>query len=109
MDTIVDECYRVLDEISAELRQRASQHMDNVIQPLPPFTHSDGEWIMNGEVKEGHIYELAFDGSDAHAEAIERTAGLSFLGDATEPYDSERPCHMTGEPTTRRVLLAKSY
>jgi hypothetical protein len=52
---------------------------------------------------------LAFNGSDAHAEIIERTTGLSFLGDATDPYESERPCHMTGEPTTRRVLLAKSY
>ena len=34
---------------------------------------------------------------------------LVFLGDATEPYAEERPCHMTGEMTTRRVLLAKSY
>ena len=65
--------------------------------------------LFRSEVKDGHIYELAFDGSDAHAEAIERTTGLSFLGDATEPYAEERPCHMTGEMTTRRVLLAKSY
>ena len=109
MDNIVDECYRVLDEISVELRARASQHMDDVVQPLPAFTELDGTWIMDEEVKDGHIYELAFNGSDAHAEAIERTTGLSFLGDATEPYAEERPCHMTGEPTTRRVLLAKSY
>ena len=57
----------------------------------------DGQWSMDGEVSDGHIYELAFDGSDARAEVIERTTGLSFLGDATDPYDSERPCHMTGE------------
>jgi prolyl-tRNA synthetase len=109
MDNIVDECYRVLGEISDELRSRASQHMDDVVQPLPSFIETDGQWSMDGEVKDGHIYELAFNGSDAHAEVIERTTGLSFLGDATDPYDSERPCHMTGEPTTRRVLLAKSY
>ena len=99
----------VLDEISDELRSRASQHMDDVVQPLPAFTEADGQWSMDGEVKDGHIYELAFDGSDAHAEIIERTTGLSFLGDATDPYDVEKPCHMTGEMTTRRVLLAKSY
>jgi prolyl-tRNA synthetase len=109
MDNIVDECYRVLDEISDELRSRAFQHMGDVIQPLPAFTESNGQWTMEGEVKDGHIYELAFNGSDAHAEVIERTTGFSFLGDATDSYDEERPCHMTGEPTTRRVLLAKSY
>ena len=109
MDAIVDECYRVLGEISDELRSRASQHMGDVVQPLPEFEHHDGEWVMNGEVKDGHIYELAFDGTDAHAEAIERTTGFAFLGDATEPYEEPRPCHMTGEPTVRRVLLAKTY
>ena len=109
METIVDECYRVLDEISQELRSRASQHMDDVVQPLPPLVQTDGVWTLEGDVKDGHIYELAFDGSDADAEVIERTTGFSFLGDATEPYADVRPCHLTGEMTTRRVLLAKSY
>jgi hypothetical protein len=80
-----------------------------VVQPLPPMVNEGGAWRLDGEVKDGHIYELAFNGSDAHAEAIERATGMSFLGDATDPYESERACHMTGEPTTRRVLLAKSY
>ena len=109
MDTIVDECYRVLDEISEELRSRASQHMDDVIQPLPTFKQEEESWSMEGDVKDGHIYELAFDGSDADAELIERMTGMSFLGDATEPYVNERPCHISGNMTTRRVLLAKSY
>ena len=109
MDNIVDECYRVLGEISDELRSRASQHMDDVVQPLPSFIEKDGQWSMDGEVKDGHIYELAFDGSDAHAEVIERSTGRCFLGDASDPYDSVRPCLMTGVMTTRRVLLAKSY
>lgn len=109
MESIVDECYRVLEEISEELRLRASQHMGDVVHPLPEFEHSDGDWTMKGEVNDGHIYELAFDGTDAHAEIIERTTGFAFLGDATEPYGKPRPCHMTGEPTVRRVLLAKTY
>ena len=109
MDTIVDECYRVLDEISEELRSRASQHMDDVVQPLPTFKQEKGSWTMEGDVKDGHIYELAFDGSDADAELIEQITGMSFLGDATELYVNERPCHVSGNMTTRRVLLAKSY
>ena len=83
--------------------------MDNVIQPLPEFTELDGTWTMNGEIKDGHIYELPFDGNDAHAEVIERTTGLAFLGDSTDDYLQERPCHMSGKPTKRRVLLAKTY
>ena len=60
-------------------------------------------------VEDGKIYELAFDGTDAHAETIERKTGLSFLGDATEQYEHERPCFMSGKPTTRKVILAKTY
>ena len=55
-----------------------------------------------------NIYEVAFDGTDAHAETIERTTGLSFLGDSTTPYDKEQPCFMSGKMTTRRVILAKT-
>ena len=49
------------------------------------------------------------DGTDAHAEAIERLTGFAFLGDSTDEYLEARPCHMSGTPTTRRVLLAKTY
>ena len=96
---IAEECKRVLNEISDELRARADAHAGNVIVPLTSLE----------SVEDGKIYEMAFDGTDSHAETIERTTGMSFLGDATEPYESERPCFMSGKPTTRRVLLAKSY
>ena len=109
MDTIVQSVNEVLDEISDVLRMRSTEHMEHVIQSLPEFIETDGEWRMDGDVKDGHIYELPFDGSDAHAEAIERATGFTFLGDSTQPYEDERPCHMSGKPTTRRVLLAKTY
>lgn len=99
MDNIIQECKRVLDEISDELRKRSRAHTEDVVIPLTDLD----------DVEDGKIYEMAFDGTDAHAETIERTTGLSFLGDATEPYDSERPCFMSGKPTTRRVILAKTY
>ena len=99
MDEIVNECRRVLEEISDELRKRSQIHTQDVVVPLVDLDN----------VEDGKIYELAFDGTDSHAEQIEKTTGLSFLGDATEPYADERPCFMSGKLTTRRVLLAKTY
>lgn len=97
--TIAEDCKRVLSEISDELRARAKSHTENVVIQLKDLEN----------VEDGKIYELAFDGTDAHAETIERTTGLSFLGDATDPYDEEKPCFMSGKMTTRRVILAKTY
>ena len=99
LDSIAEECKRVLNEISDELRTRAKAHTENVVIPLTDL----------GNVDDGKIYEMAFDGTDAHAETIERTTGLSFLGDSTTPYNEEQPCLMSGKMTTRRVILAKTY
>ena len=62
------------------------------------------------EVKDDHI-ELAFNGSDAHAEVIERMTGLSFLGmnrslmQNVLPYDgrNDDPARLA-----RQVLLSRS-
>ena len=99
LDNIVNECNRVLAEIADELRIRAAAHSENVVIPLTDLEN----------VEDGKIYEMAFDGTDAHAETIERTTGLSFLGDSTDAYGEEKPCFMSGKMTTRRVILAKTY
>ncbi|MDP6869703.1 MAG: His/Gly/Thr/Pro-type tRNA ligase C-terminal domain-containing protein [Candidatus Poseidoniaceae archaeon] len=99
MENIVENCTEVLSEISEVLRLRASEHCNNIIQTITDLN----------SIEDGKIYEMAFDGTDSHAETIERTTGLSFLGDATEPYAEERKCFMSGKPTTRKVLLSKSY
>ena len=109
MDNIVENCRKVLSEIAQELRNRSSTHMQDVIQQLPEFTNNDGKWEMKGEIIDGKIYQMAFDGSDAHAEVVERLTGLTFLGDATDEFDDEVKCHMSGKPTKRKVILAKTY
>ena len=109
MDDLPNSCISILDEISAELRNRSSAHMDDVIQPLPAFKEVDGTWVMDGEIVDGKIYQIPFDGTDAHAEAIERATSLTFLGDSTEEFDEELPCHMSGKMPLRRVILAKTY
>ena len=109
MDDLPNACKGILNDIAEELRKRSTAHMSDVVQPLPDFTEQDGAWIMNGEIEDGKIYEIPFDGTDAHAEAIERATSLTFLGDSTDEYETERPCHMSGKMTRRRVILAKTY
>ncbi len=75
---------------------------------FPPLNENDGTWVMEGEIEDGKIYQIPFDGTDAHAEAIERATSLTFLGDSTEDFDEEMPCHMSGK-MTRRVILSKTY
>jgi hypothetical protein len=55
------------------------------------------------------VYEFAFAGNDAEAEMIEKSTGLSFLGDSTKTYDEKKPCVFTGTLTNRRIYLAKTY
>ena len=109
MDNIAELCRQKLSEISDELRKRSAAHMDGVINELPQFTEENGSWSMKEEIKDGKIYQMPFEGTDAHAEIIEKATGLTFLGDATDEYDTEIPCHMTGKMTKRRVILAKTY
>jgi prolyl-tRNA synthetase len=109
LDGIEEACLTVLEEIANELRKRSHAHMEDVVQPLPAINLIDGEYVLDGEVEDGHIYELPFDGTDAHAEAIERLTGFAFLGDSTDHFEEARPCHMSGTPTLRRALLAKTY
>ena len=106
---IAELCWEKLSEISDELRIRSAAHMDGVINELPQFIEDNETWSMKGEINDGKIYQMPFEGTDAHAEIIEKATGLTFLGDATEDYDTELPCHMTGKMTKRRVILAKTY
>ena len=58
---------------------------------------------------DGHIYEVAFDGSDADAETLEKTTGLAILGDAMEPFADDQQCIVTGKTTRRRQHIARMY
>ena len=109
MDNIAELCWEKLSEISDELRNRSAAHMDGVINELPQFIEHNETWSMQGEINDGKIYQMPFEGTDAHAEIIEKATGLTFLGDATEDYDTELACYMTGKMTKRRVILAKTY
>ena len=108
-DNIVELCQNKLSDVAKELRRRSMEHITNVVVPLPKLSNNDGVWSFDGQIVDGKIYEIAFAGSDADAEVIERHTGLTFLGEATEAYESEKSCHMTRKMTKRRVILAKTY
>ena len=55
------------------------------------------------------IYEIAFEGTDADAEEIERMTGMTFLGDSMTPYDTENKCIITNKMTKRKVYISKTY
>ena len=109
VDDVVNQVREQLDNIANILRERAASHVDGRIKKFPKIGwKADGSMVFN-ELKEGTIYEMPFDGSDAHAEEIEKFSGFNILGDSVEEFAEERVCVVTGKPTKRRVYLARTY
>ena len=86
--------------VQTELNQRSRMHVDDCIIRLENLEQ---------EILDGHIYEVAFDGSDADAETLEKTTGLAILGDAMEPFADDQQCIVTGKTTRRRQHIARMY
>ncbi len=99
-----------LEAVADELRKRARKLKDTCMHTLPALERSGaGRLTLAEPVAPGRIYELPFDGSDADAGTVEELTGLSFLGDAREPFTKARKCAVTGESTKRCVWLARTY
>ena len=97
---IVSEVTNELNEVQQELSQRTSQIFSEMVQPLTS---------LDGEIVDGIIYEIAFDGNDADAESLEKSTGLTILGDYVVPFPDEKPCIISGRMTTKRNHLARMY
>lgn len=89
-----------LEDITTELKFKTSATKDEMVQRL---------LSLEDEIVEGIVYEIAFDGSDADAEVLEKTTGLTVLGDSVNPFTEEQPCIVTGKMTKRRNHLARMY
>ena len=89
-----------LDMVHTELTNRSHAHIDSCILQLQSLEQ---------EILEGHIYEVAFDGTDADAEILEKATGLTILGDAMSGYSEQQTCIVSGKTTTRKQHLARMY
>jgi len=100
LSTICEAVDGELDAIGVELLSRSAEHIGTCVKHLTD---------LDSPIEEGKIYEIAFDGNDADAELLEKTTGLTLLGDDVQPYSEEKPCIISGKMTTRRQHLARMY
>ena len=109
LDNLVETVQNQLESIGDEMMSNSLQHFNSHIQKLPSFTVDGDNLIFEESIQTDIVYEFAFAGNDAEAEMIEKSTGLSFLGDSTKLYDKEHPCVITGAMTNRKIYLAKAY
>ncbi|MDP6334343.1 MAG: hypothetical protein QF479_06875, partial [Candidatus Poseidoniaceae archaeon] len=100
LDDIVSAVSEQLSQIKDELFNRCNNTINSMIQKLTSIDQ---------EIEDSIIYEVAFDGNDSDAEILEKTTGLTILGDCITPYDSPQECLVTGKMTTRKQHLARMY
>ena len=100
LDDIVEGVRKQLELVHNELTDRSHSHLADCIIRLES---------MEQDILDGHIYEVAFDGSDADAELLEKTTGLTILGDAMTEYSEDQNCVITGNVTRRKQHLARMY
>ena len=100
LDNIVTAVREQLDIVHTELNARSHEHVEGCVIRLES---------LDQEIVEGQIYEVAFDGTDADAELLEKTTGLTILGDAMSSYDDEQVCIVSGKMTTRKQHIARMY
>ena len=100
LDNIVNAVREQLDIVHSELNARSHAHVEGCVIRLES---------LDQEIVDGQIYEVAFDGTDADAEQLEKSTGLTILGDAMSGYDTDKPCIVSGKMTTRKQHIARMY
>jgi len=89
-----------LAEIQSTLVGLSEEHRNSIVRSVTDLSELEGE---------NAIFEVAFCGTDADAEVLEKSSGLTLLGEALEPFGEPKPCIVTGEMTTTRQHLARMY
>jgi prolyl-tRNA synthetase len=109
LDNLEISINKYLDLVSDKLRGNANEIHKNMVHKLPDSSMEDGNLIFTSKIQDNLVYELAFDGNDADAELLEKSTGLTLLGDCEIIYDVAKPCVITGNLTTKKQHLAKMY
>ena len=98
----------MLDNISNELRNRASSLISDLVRTFPMDSISEDQTI-ESLIEDGIVYEIPFNGNDSDAEFLEKKTGLTLLGECDDSYAKERKCIVTGESTFKRCFMARMY
>ncbi|MDP7002637.1 MAG: His/Gly/Thr/Pro-type tRNA ligase C-terminal domain-containing protein [Candidatus Thalassarchaeaceae archaeon] len=109
LDGAVQAVSNHLDSIAEELRRRSGEVFNSSIKPLPSLVEEGGNHRFESEIEDGVVYELAFDGNDSDAEALERMTGMTLLGESDHAFENPRTCVITGNSTLRRQHIARMY
>ena len=109
IDDLLPSVKEELNLVNNYMKEKAKEHFNQHIKKMPNLKIHGSTILLEEELEEGYVYEMAFDGNDAEAEAIEKETGFSFLGVSTNAYSEERKCIISGRPTNNRVFLAKTY
>ena len=110
IEGFINSAQKLLDSVSSKLRSNAQTVADGMVHPFPGLADADaGILATKHPIEDGCVYELAFDGSDSDAEILEKSTGLTLLGESDTPFDEPVPCAVTGKPTTRRQHIARMY
>ena len=110
LDGFNNSARKLLDSVASTLRSNAQSIANGLVHTFPGFfTDDDGTLTVNEPIEHGFVYELAFDGSDSDAEILEKSTGLTLLGESDIPFPEPIPCAVTGKATTRRQHIARMY
>ena len=98
----------MLSDVSDELRNRANSVVSGLVQEFP-IENLDSKEENDSIVRDGIVYEIAFDGTDSDAEILEKKTGLTLLGECDESFEEPRKCLVTGNDTTKKQYIARMY
>ena len=98
-----------LVSIGNEMANNSREHFKSSISSLPNFSKNRDDLVFDKPIESNKVYEMAFEGNDAEAEIIEKSSGLTFLGNSITPYSDSKSCVISGKPTYNRVYLARTY
>ena len=109
LENLVATVREELDIIGKEMDEGSTDHFNSHIKNLPSFSNDGDKLVFDEPIQSGNVYEMAFEGNDAEAEMIEKSTGLTFLGNSTSTYSEAKSCIITGKSTHNRVYLARTY
>ena len=109
MKDLIEAVRSELATIGSEMSKLSSNHFNSRIKLLPKFKREGSNLAFEEPIEAGVVYEFPFEGNDAEAEIIEKSTGLSFLGESTTPYSRERQCLISKKKTNKRIFIAKTY